>query len=142
MKRFIHVILMTSLYIASNHALATNHNYYDLYKSQSKYSNHKSIKDLKSQANYNYQWTNKSPISSSSRFSSYSYSSSGLSSASASAYSSSSGSSYTRSWTSTNTHSVPELDTNAAPLAGLLLTGLLAAGYERRRRKQLKTIKE
>ena len=38
-------------------------------------------------------------------------------------------------------HSVPELDTNVAPLAGLLLGGLLAAGFEKRRRKQLKTIK-
>lgn len=37
-------------------------------------------------------------------------------------------------------HSVPELDASVAPLAGLLLTGLLAAGVERRRRQKLKTI--
>jgi|GEM_PF-5920159 len=141
MKTFIHVILMASFYLLSSNALATNHNY-SWNHSKSKTINQKYINDLKSQRNYNFQWSNKSPSGSSSRFSSYSYSSSGSSSASASAYSSSSGGGYARSWTSTNAHSVPELDSNAAPLAGLLLTGLLAAGYERRRRKQLKTIKD
>lgn len=34
--------------------------------------------------------------------------------------------------------SVPELDAAAAPIAGLLLTGLLAAGYERRRKLKAK----
>lgn len=42
---------------------------------------------------------------------------------------------------SSQAHSVPELDSTTAPLAGLLLSGLLAAGYERRRRVKLKTIR-
>ena len=38
---------------------------------------------------------------------------------------------------STPTSSVPEMDIKSAPLAGFLLTGLVLAGYERRRRIKL-----
>ena len=37
-----------------------------------------------------------------------------------------------------NSRSVPEMDVTVAPLAGTLLLGLMAAGYERRRRIQIK----
>ena len=141
MKTILHVILITSIYLASSSALATNH-YNHWSKKHTENKHQQLIKDLKAKSNHNIQWSTQNPLNNSSRYSSYSYSSSGNSSASARAYSSSSSGTYTSSWTSTNAHSVPELDSNAAPLAGLLLTGLLAAGYERRRRKQLKTIKD
>ncbi|NNJ73444.1 MAG: hypothetical protein HKP09_09710 [Enterobacterales bacterium] len=40
----------------------------------------------------------------------------------------------------TSTNSVPEMDVTVAPLAGFLLVGLVAAGYERRRRINIKNV--
>lgn len=39
--------------------------------------------------------------------------------------------------TTTTTHAAPELDVSIAPLAMLLLVGIVLAGYEKRRRNNL-----
>lgn len=129
MKTIFKVILICSLSLFGQHALATgNQNGWN--NSYQKYSNKNHLKQK--QNNHHFKWSNKGSWNNK------------------------------NSWQSTNNgkgwknghnggghggwyggkkaHAVPELDTNVAPLAGLLLSGLLAAGFERRRRKQLKTL--
>lgn len=122
MKTIIHMILVTSLCLLGTQALATNYNngWNNSYK---KYSNKHYGNQKKNQ--YNFKWSQNNHWN---KKQSWRNASKG------------NGWHHGGSWNGRQTHAVPELDSNVAPLAGLLLSGLLAAGFERRRRKQLKRL--
>lgn len=125
MKILLQLILMTSLCLLGSQVFANNHNGSN--NSYKKYSNSHSGKQPQKQ--YNFRWSQNSGKQNGGWYASNNR---------GGHHGSGNGGGWHHG---RQTHAVPELDANVAPLAGLLLSGLLAAGYERRRRKQLKTLK-